>query len=248
LHIAITKSFVFINSLTMKNQFTTTASKIILALIAFSSSGIFWEWWTQAIAQPSIPVAQAPTRYGESFGGTVDRYLLNPEGIVDGLLLEDGLQVKFPPHMGERVTQVVEPGNRITVNGVPGVPVEWGQEVRAYQITNAETQETIVDQPPAYPPRPPVDSRYETLTVTGTADHWLVGRRGEIKGIVLSSGAQIKFPPHVGYQLTGLVREGAAIQAEGFGSQNSYGQVIEATSLIIDGQPLAIGAAAPVRR
>jgi hypothetical protein len=105
--------------------------------------------------------------------------LLNPEGIVDELLLEDGLQVKFPLHMGERVTQTVEPGNRITVSGVPGVPVEWGQEVRAYQITNAETQETIVDQPPAYPPRPPVDSRYETLTVTARpiTDWWVVAAR-----------------------------------------------------------------------
>jgi hypothetical protein len=235
----------------MKNHFSETTPQLALALVGLIGGGIFAGWRAHVIAQPSVQpsvsVAQAPTAYGDSFNGTVEHYLLNPEGIDDGLLLENGLQVKFPPHMGERLTEVIQPGDRITVSGVPGAPAEWGQEIRAYQITNADTQQTIVDQPPAYPPRPPVDSRYENLTVSGTAERWLVGLRGEIKGIVLSSGAQIKFPPHVGYQLVNLARQGAEIQAEGFGSQNSYGQVIEATSLIVDGQPVTLGASVPIR-
>jgi hypothetical protein len=35
--------------------------------------------------------------------GTVDRFLLNPHGDADGLLLTDGMEVHFPPHMAKKV-------------------------------------------------------------------------------------------------------------------------------------------------
>jgi hypothetical protein len=36
--------------------------------------------------------------------GTVLQYLLNPRGEVDGLLLEDGIFIKFPPHLWRELT------------------------------------------------------------------------------------------------------------------------------------------------
>jgi len=199
-----------------------------------------------ASAQPLPPAAGvvAPG-YNSSFSGTVERYLLNREGVVDGLLLKNGLQVKFPPHMASSLSAAVKPGNTVTVTGSPGLPTQLGQEVRAYSITNTQSQSTVVDQPPVYPPQPPVSSGYENLSATGTAQHWLVGGRGEVKGIVLSNGTQVKFPPHVGYQLTNLARRGARIQAQGFGSRSSYGTILEATSLSVDGQTIAVSAYPP---
>lgn len=224
-----------------------------LASLAAGSLAVGVE--TLAVAQPlprgSRPPAAPPAidpAYRSNFSGTVERYLLNPKGVVDGLFLSNGLQVKFPPHMANSLSAAVKPGDRVKVAGVPGLSSNFGQEVRAYSITNTETQKTVLDQPPLYPPQPPVGSRYENLSAEGTAQHWLVGRRGEIKGIILSNGAQVRFPPHVGDQLTNLAQTGATIQAQGFGSRSSYGQVLEATSLTVDGQTIPVQGSIPSRR
>ena len=201
---------------------------------------------TPAIAQEQSPppppgITQSPT----NFSGTVERYLINPAGLVDGLLLDNGLLVKFPPHLSSSLVSVVKPGNSVTVSGYPGTPSNFGQEIKAYSITDAGTQHTIVDQPPAYPPPPPTNVNYSNLSETGTAQRWLVGRGGEINGILLSSGTQVKFPPHIGYQLTNLARQGTSVQVQGFGTSNSYGKTIEATSLTVDGQTIQINSPPP---
>lgn len=208
---------------------------------------------TLAVAQPLPPTPRPPAATvapasTSNFSGTVERYLLNPKGVVDGLLLSNGLQVKFPPHIANCLSAAVKPGDRVKGAGVPGVSINFGQEVRAYRITNTQTQKTVVDQPPLYPPQPSVGSRYENLSAEGTAQRWLVGRRGEIKGIVLSSGAQVKFPPHLGYKLTNLAYKGARIRAQGFGTRSSYGQVLEATSLTVDGQTIPVQGPVPGRQ
>jgi len=187
--------------------------------------------------QPLVPPVGAarPDTYGTSFSGKVETYLLNPEGFVDGLVLSNGLQVKLPPHMSHSLVTTVQPGNSVTVVGDPGVPSNLGQEIHASSITNTTTQRTVVVQPPAYPPPAPRDN-YSNLSVAGRAQHWIVGHRGEIRGVILSSGAQVRFPPHVGDQLFDLARAGDSIQAQGFGTSTSLGQVLEATSLAVNGQ------------
>ena len=190
-------------------------------------------------APPPAGVAQ-PYSYGTSFSGTVERYLLNPAGLVDGFILRNGIQVKFPPHMSNSLIVTVKPGDSVTVTGTPGIPNNFGQQVRAKSITNTNTQRTVVNQPPAYPPTPPADVNVSNLSVEGTARHWLVGRRGEINGVVLSDGAQVMFSPSVGYQLLNLARLGVRVKAQGFGLSNNYGQILRASALTVDGQALAI--------
>ena len=170
--------------------------------------------------------------------GEVQQYLLNPEGKVDGLLLNNGLQVKFP-HMGDSLVDLVKPGIMVNISGNLGAFTRFGQEVKAKSITNTQTGQTLVEQPPAIPPQPP-SSNYSTFSVEGTAQHWLVGHRGEINGVIVSDGAIIKFPPHVGNQLVSTANVGDKIQAQGFGTRNSYGQIIQATTLIVNGQPVSL--------
>ncbi len=94
-------------------------------------------------------------------------------------------------------------------------------------------------QRPAIPPQQP-SSNYSNLSVEGTAQNWLVGHRGEINGIIVSNGAIVKFPPHVGNQLVSIANVGDKIKAQGFGTRNRYGQVIEATNLFINGQAISL--------
>ena len=203
----------------------------------------------QAMAQsaPTPDAAQSGAISTTNFSGAVERYLLNREGLADGLLLNNGLQVKFPPHLSAGLVAAVKPGDQVTVTGFPGISSSFGQEVRAYSITNTSSGKTLVDQPSAVPPIRParVAVNYSNLSASGTAQHWLVGRRGELRGIVLSDGTQVKFPRHAGYQLSNLARSGARVEVQGVGINSRYGKVLEATSLTINGQSVPMYTARP---
>jgi len=190
-------------------------------------------------AQPLVPpnsVAQ-PYTYGTGFSGKVERYLLNPEGLVYGLILSNNLQVTFPPYTANSLVTTIKLGDSITVVGDPGIPNNFAQEIHAFSITNIRTKHTIVAQP-SPDPLPPPRNNYSNLSVEGTVQNWLVGHRGEIRGIILSSGAQVRFPPHVGDQLFNIARGGDSIHAQGFGTSTSFGQVLAATFLTVNGQPV----------
>jgi hypothetical protein len=48
----------------------------------------------------------------------VDRFLVNPHGDTDGLVLTNGLEVHFPPYFSTEALAVVRAGDRVTVYGV----------------------------------------------------------------------------------------------------------------------------------
>ena len=50
--------------------------------------------------------------------GTVDRFLLSPDGDEGGLLLTDGAEVYFPPDLFTREAATVRPGSEVRVRGV----------------------------------------------------------------------------------------------------------------------------------
>ncbi|MEW6491485.1 MAG: hypothetical protein AB1589_02885 [Cyanobacteriota bacterium] len=189
---------------------------------------------------PEAGIAQ-PNQSNNDFSGEVKHYLLTPQGFVEGLILSNGLQVKFPPHMGESVVKSIKIGDRINVMGNPGTRNQLGQEVAAYFITNSRTGRRVVDEPPVSPPIPPANMGYSNLSVAGAAATWVVGQKGEINGIILTDGSQVRFSPdRIGSQLSNLAKPGVRVQAQGFGTKNSYGQALEATSLIVDGRNIAI--------
>jgi len=49
--------------------------------------------------------------------GTVDRFLPNPHGDAWILLLTDGTEVHFPPHLSTQVAAAVKPGGEVLVRG-----------------------------------------------------------------------------------------------------------------------------------
>lgn len=48
----------------------------------------------------------------------VKRFLFNPRGEADGLILSNGASAHFPPHISAEVLAHVEPGDRVTLYGV----------------------------------------------------------------------------------------------------------------------------------
>jgi hypothetical protein len=45
--------------------------------------------------------------------GTVKQYTLTPRGDVDGLILNDGTEVKLPPHLTSQIVFAIRPGDAV---------------------------------------------------------------------------------------------------------------------------------------
>jgi hypothetical protein len=197
---------------------------------------------------PSVLPRLNPDRSAASqeWSGQVAHYLLTLDGIVEGLILTNGLQLRFPPHMSALLVAAVQPGDSIRVEGEAGKVTDFGQAVRAARIVNLQTGEMVVEQPPGSTGLQVLTTTdYAQFDVSGTAAYWLVGHQGEIRGIVLSSGAQVRFSPEVSDQLYAIAQTGVRVEATGFGSGNGFGPVIEATSLVVNGQPISLNAPRP---
>lgn len=179
-------------------------------------------------------------QYITNVTGEVQQYLFNREGKADGLLLNNGLQVKFPPFMGDSLMATVSPGTQISISGTSGFPSRFGVEIRARSITNPQTGQTLMPQTSPILPQPPNSGNYGNVSVEGNAQNWLVGYRGNVNGVVLSNGAVVRFPPHVSHQLESSANVGDKVQAEGFGTRNDSGQTVEATTLTINGQSVPL--------
>lgn len=182
----------------------------------------------------TTPQETQPALTARRFEGKVEKYLLNREGIVDGLLLDSGVQVKFPPQLSKNLVETAEVGDNVLAIGSGGISNSFGQEVQAESITNQGTERTVSTM-----------VNYGNLSVEGTAQRWLVGKQGEIRGVLLSDGAQVQFSPRLGNQLSTMAKPGVRIQAKGVGIRNDYGQVLEASTLTIDGKAIDMPAPAP---
>jgi stage V sporulation protein SpoVS len=195
--------------------------------------------YTTALASPSIT-------------GTVKQYLLTPVGDVEGLELQGGTDVRFPPHMGAALAAIVKPRDRVDVLGFVTAPTAYGRAVKALTITNIATHQSVVDQPPAAPPPPPwlrgVSMRQ--MTLSGTLEHYILNDRGDIDGLILNNGYEVKFAPPVAMAAAIALAQqpSATIQASGYGTTNGFGTVVDAMtgSLIVGSQSIALaGPAGP---
>jgi len=179
-----------------------------------------------------------------SVTGTVQQYLLNPHGEVEGLLLKDGTVVRFPPHLGTALAGIVRPGDDVTVVGFFGPVTPHGGAVKALTITNAKTNQTVVDQPPPTPPLPPEmrGLTLKPLTLRGTVAHLLTNEAGDVDGLTLSGGEEVKFPPHDGAVVALMLEQqaGKTVEVSGYGTQNAFGTVVDTISLTVDGQAIPL--------
>jgi len=187
-----------------------------------------------------------------SVAGVVKQYLLTSVGDVEGIELQDGTDVRFPPHLGPALAAIVKAGDQVNVVEFVGPQSSYGRAIKALTITNTGTNQSVVDQPPTEPPPPPWmhAASMKTMTVNGTLDHYILNDRGDIDGLILSNGEEVKFPPHIGMAVAMALapQPSAAIQANGYGATNAFGTVVDAMtgSLTVGNQPLPItGPAGP---
>jgi hypothetical protein len=155
--------------------------------------------------------------------------MINPDGSVDGILLSDNTIVRFPPPMSQRLIQTVKPQDSVSVDGF----IEYQGTIRATTITNPASHQSVVDIPPSPQNRPPGPGQEvrQPMSATGTIKVLTHAARGEIDGAVLDNGTIVHFPPPVGTQYANLFQVGAPLAVVGYGTINTYGRSLEATSV-----------------
>ncbi|GAB7524353.1 hypothetical protein PBS_33400 [Paraburkholderia sp. 2C] len=162
--------------------------------------------------------------------GTVARFLINPDGDVDGFMTDDGTLVRFPPHMSMQLTSTVRRGDLVQASGRR----EEGGDFAAQRITDTRTGRQVIDEPPMRGPSPlPRAARgagLARLSAQGQVAHITTAPRGEPDGVILSDGTVIKLTPPVAQQFATLVRAGATVSAQGYGTRNQYGTALQATA------------------
>ncbi|XDF35676.1 hypothetical protein RBH89_01130 [Paracidovorax avenae] len=179
--------------------------------------------------QPPGPIGQPAAVEQASHSGAVQRWLLNPNGEADGLLLQDGTQVAFPPHLSDTLTSWLRAGDAVDVAGwhYSGVPV--------LRISAISSQgRTVQDTPPSpgqMPPAPPQRPALVELQTDGRVAAVLLNTRGDAHGLLLDNGVIVRFPPHVAASIGNLLQTGATVSARGWGTRNTLGTALEATQL-----------------
>jgi hypothetical protein len=169
--------------------------------------------------------------------GRVAGYTTAPLGEMNGVILDNGTRVHFPPQIGATVLPLVQRGELVRVIGTMEDRAE-GKVLEASSLTSVDKGQTVnvASVPP--PARPPATGQ---TTVTGAS---LVAKEGRIQGyttapggnmdgVLLDNGARVHFPEHVGSAVLPLVQEGKSIRVIGSESRNPQGiTIIEATKIV----------------
>ena len=126
--------------------------------------------------------------------GQLQRWLVNPNGEADGLLLSDGTQVSFPPHLSQEALAAFHPGERIEVRGfkAPDVPV-----MRAASLRAPASGRSIADNGPPPPradrPAPRDTSALTAMSASGRIERVLYTDRGEPAACCWTAAASCAF-------------------------------------------------------
>lgn len=159
--------------------------------------------------------------------GTVARFLLNPQGELDGFVL--GLrhprQVHFPPHLSWQIARSVAVGDKVRVRGVKPRGADM---ISAVSITT-KTGNVMLDEGPhgngGTHHRP--NDRRRPMQASGEVLLSLFGPKGELRGALLHDGTSLRMPPHAAVELASYLAPGAHVQAWGHGIRSRHGQTIE---------------------
>ncbi|CAN7755041.1 hypothetical protein [Paraburkholderia sp. SIMBA_054] len=159
--------------------------------------------------------------------GVVTRFLLNPHGELDGIVLgtRQQRQVHFPPHLSRQITRHVRIGDQVRVRGVK----PRGADVIAAVSFVTKSGRIILDNGPhedgGKHQKP--DVVHSAMEACGQVALSLFGPKGELRGALLADGTSLRMPPHAAAELASYLTPGVYIQAWGRGIRNRHGRTIE---------------------
>jgi hypothetical protein len=156
--------------------------------------------------------------------GKVTRFLLNPHGELDGLIV-GSRQVHLPPHLSKKLARHVAPGDEVRVRGIKPREADM---IAAVSLTTASGV-LILDEGPQHNGekhhKPHVERKQ--MDASGEVVLSLFGPKGELRGALLDDGTSLRMPPHAAAELAAYLSPGAHVHAWGHGVKNRHGRTIE---------------------
>jgi hypothetical protein len=164
---------------------------------------------------------------------SVERFLLNPDGNADGMILLNGVEVYFAPHLSTAVLTAIQVGDRITVYGVlpmaepmiAAVIIEAsnGTRIEDVGLPTRKLPGTVAEQSTKAHQR----SRLEVEALVRRTLH---GPNGEIRGVLLDDGTTVVLPLHPG-DLFELLSPASRLTVRGAGLVTEMGKAIRADEI-----------------
>jgi hypothetical protein len=157
--------------------------------------------------------------------GTVERFIVNPHGEVDGLLMMTEKNtlviVHTPPNLEADIVAAVKVGDAISVRGVR----PRGADMIAAVALAAENG-----------PGPDHDRKQEQhrardpdrMEAQGEVRLSLFGPKGELRGALLQDGTIVRIGPKEAEHFAELLSPGATIAVRGDGLTTKHGRVVHA--------------------
>jgi hypothetical protein len=172
--------------------------------------------------------------YLPEVSGTFERFLINPHGDADGMILADGTEVHFPPHMAAELCAAILPGDAIKVRSVRP---RGGDLIAAVAIETADGKRIVDDGPPKghddeeKPHEHAAKLNREPMDAEGIVRRRLHGPKGEARGALLEDGRIIRVPAHEAEPIAHLLSPAQTLAVRGEGLALALGTVIEAREI-----------------
>jgi hypothetical protein len=172
-----------------------------------------------ALAQgtPTYDPAQLPETKGK-----VAQYTLTPRGDVDGFILADGTEVHVAPFVSTQLVYAVHPGDAVTIHGLKARAVPM---VAAVSVTNDASGVTVTAQPMR------MHGRGVSTEVTGKVKAALHTPRGDVDGVLLDDGTEVRLPPPDATKLAETLTVGHSVLVRGAGVTSPLGKLVMARQI-----------------
>lgn len=160
--------------------------------------------------------------------GTLDRFVLNPHGDIDGLLLADGTEIHTPPHLSSALARALKPRDKLEVRGVA---VRGADVLVAVAIDPAHGKRIVDKGPGADHEKPKAQDDGSRWAYEGHIERLLHGPKGNVHGALLDDGVIVRFPPHAAPELGRLLTVGKPVAVEGRWIDTAHGAVVHADAI-----------------
>jgi len=187
----------------------------------------------------SVPVLDPPSMEKPPVAdGIVDRYLLNPRGDVNGLLLRDGSQMHVTLRAAQDLKTAVQPGDHIRVHGRRASDSPLVKPDVIINVTDGRSYTVPYRLDLPMPPREERPTVTE-MNAAGTIQVLLYDHlKDVVNGALLSDGTQVRLPPDVGEHFHSSLQQNMDVEVRGYGTTTPYGSALEAIAIGRKGQPL----------
>ena len=160
--------------------------------------------------------------------GTIERFTVNAQGEVDGLILQKAggshQLIHFPSHMADEVAAALKSGDAV---GVRGLKPRNADVIAAVALECADGTE-IVDRGPAKHIETKSGSlKQSPMSASGRIRLTLFTGKGKARGALLEDGTILRMPLKQAEQIRERLRPGETIEIRGSGCDTPHGPVIE---------------------